>query len=158
MSDAVVAGARRRKINWVPYALLAPGILWLVVFFVAPRHDPSVHDPSAPEELSKDEKPSLIRAVIAEIRRVHKRKMVELCIAAGLSNLFLLAMPMFSMSVYDRVIPHLAMETLWALAIGVGVPSPGAAAYGPCAVPGATTNHTPPTPSPFTSPAAVSAA
>lgn len=92
-----------------------------VVFFVSPRHDPSVHDPSAPKELGKDEKPTLIRAVIDELRRVHKRKMVELCIAAGLSNLFLLAMPIFSMSVYDRVIPHLAMETLWALAIGVGI-------------------------------------
>ena len=92
-----------------------------VVFFVSPRHDPSVHDPSAPKELGKDEKPTLIRAVVEEIRRAHKRKMVELCIAAGLSNLFLLAMPMFSMSVYDRVIPHLAMETLWALAIGVAI-------------------------------------
>ncbi len=27
---------RRRAVNWVPYALLAPGLLWLVVFFVAP--------------------------------------------------------------------------------------------------------------------------
>ena len=26
----------RRRINWVPYLLLAPGLLWLVVFFVAP--------------------------------------------------------------------------------------------------------------------------
>ncbi|GAA4401381.1 ABC transporter permease subunit [Fodinibacter luteus] len=28
--------APRRRANWVPYALLAPGLLWLVVFFVAP--------------------------------------------------------------------------------------------------------------------------
>ncbi len=27
---------RRRRISWVPYLLLAPGLLWLVVFFVAP--------------------------------------------------------------------------------------------------------------------------
>src|SRR5688572_11216207 len=30
------AQAPRRRANWVPYALLAPGLLWLVVFFVVP--------------------------------------------------------------------------------------------------------------------------
>jgi len=30
------APARRLRRNWVPYALLAPGLLWLVVFFAAP--------------------------------------------------------------------------------------------------------------------------
>ena len=41
MADlAVMAPGTRhkpvRRANWVPYALLAPGLLWLVVFFVAP--------------------------------------------------------------------------------------------------------------------------
>ncbi len=39
--------------------------------------------------------------------------------ATVLVNLFVLASPMFTMSVYDRVIPNNATETLWVFAIGV---------------------------------------
>ncbi len=41
-------------------------------------------------------------------------------LATFLINLFVIAGPMFTMNVYDRIIPHNAVDTLWVLAIGIG--------------------------------------
>ncbi len=43
----------------------------------------------------------------------------DVIIASILINLFVLAIPLYTMNVYDRVIPNNAQETLWAFTIGI---------------------------------------
>lgn len=51
--------------------------------------------------------------------KLSKKIYMDVIYATVLVNLFVLASPMFTMSVYDRVIPNNATETLWVFSIGV---------------------------------------
>ena len=59
------------------------------------------------------------RLLVKEMIGQHKGTISLILIATFLSNMAMIALPLFTMSVYDRVVPNGAMETLWALSIGV---------------------------------------
>ncbi|MGL4727311.1 MAG: hypothetical protein ACRCWO_01015, partial [Bosea sp. (in: a-proteobacteria)] len=62
-----------------------------------------------------------IAGLLIHALRERKPLIIQLVIATAIINLCGLALPLFSMAVFDRVIPHAAMETLFALALGVGL-------------------------------------
>lgn len=48
-----------------------------------------------------------------------RKRLGQLLIAAALLNLCALAIPLYMRAIYDRVVPNLAIESLWALSAGV---------------------------------------
>ncbi len=82
-----------------------------VVLFVRPHFRFDARTPAA----SKPRMRHWFWSAVLQQRFVYR----DVLWAALLVNLFALAFPMFSMNVYDRVVPNNAVETLWALSIGV---------------------------------------
>jgi ATP-binding cassette subfamily C protein LapB len=50
-----------------------------------------------------------------------RRHIVEIALGSFVANLLAVAVALFSLQVYDRVIPHQSTATLWVLAIGAGL-------------------------------------
>ncbi|HSC79744.1 MAG TPA: type I secretion system permease/ATPase [Chitinolyticbacter sp.] len=81
-----------------------------IAIFVRPRFRFEARAP----ELGKIRERHWFWGVVFENWRLYR----DTLLAAFLVNLFALAMPLFSMNVYDRVVPNHATETLWVLALG----------------------------------------
>lgn len=82
-----------------------------IVFFVRPIFN---FDPRTPDT-GQVKSRHWFWSVVFQNWRLYRDSLL----AALLINLFALAMPLFSMTVYDRVVPNRAEETLWVLAVGV---------------------------------------
>jgi len=82
-----------------------------VVFFIRPVFR---FDPRAPQT-GQVRSSHWFWSVVLQNWRLYRDSLLT----ALLLNLFALAMPMFSMTVYDRVVPNRAEETLWVLSVGV---------------------------------------
>jgi ATP-binding cassette, subfamily C, bacterial LapB len=89
-----------------------------IVFFVRPK---LADDRTHQDQVEEQGPVSPVRAIVQHVLTRQRRNMVHLILAALISNALLIALPLFSMAVYDKVIPHLAWETLWALAIGIAI-------------------------------------
>lgn len=50
-----------------------------------------------------------------------RKRLVQLFLAAALLNICALALPLYMRAIYDRVVPNLAIESLWALSAGVAL-------------------------------------
>lgn len=82
-----------------------------IAIFCRPRF---VFDARAPE-VGKVKLRHWFWGVLAEQAPVYR----DVIAAALLINVFALVLPLFSMNVYDRVVPNNAVDTLWMMALGV---------------------------------------
>lgn len=74
--------------------------------------------PSCDIEVGKDRRGPATKAIVAAFR-AHWRILLNVAVVTLIINLIAIAAPLFAMQVYDRVVPNLAYDTLWVLAVGV---------------------------------------
>ena len=70
---------------------------------------------SKPVQLLKSDSRHWFWGTLARSREIF----ISVVLASVLVNLFVIATPLFTMNVYDRVVPNDALDTLWVLAVGV---------------------------------------
>lgn len=76
---------------------------------------PEQHFDARVADVPKNREGHWFWSVIAAHRRLYR----DVLLAALLINMFALAMPLFVMNVYDRVVPNHATDTLWMLSLGI---------------------------------------
>ena len=90
------------------------------IFLVRPRSAaPTENLAELVSAVAGSENADPVRGILGYMTARHRKMVVQLLIAAWFSNLMLLALPVYSGLIFDRVIPHSAFDTLWAISIGV---------------------------------------
>jgi len=109
--DALVWRPDRGSAVWEPFAdLEAEYFGWSATVF---------GDPSAIRQAGQPwEQSARTHWFWSEIYKM-RREFTPVLMASLIINLLAIALPLFSMNVYDRVIPNKAQSTLWVLAMGV---------------------------------------
>jgi len=80
-------------------------------YFIKKEHRFKQHD----KKVLQTEHKHWFWSSIAYSRSIYR----DVVVASFVINLFVLAAPLFTMNVYDRVVPNNAIETMWVLAIGI---------------------------------------
>ena len=76
---------------------------------------PKIQQPDTDSQHTPAEQNNWFWKTIAKARPLYR----DVLIASAFISLLSVAMPLFVMNVYDRVVPNAALETLWMMAIGV---------------------------------------
>jgi len=109
--DALVYAPGIAELNWIKLAELEPVYAGRAVVVET--------DPTREREGERPwDKAKRTHWFWSEVYKVRKEYWPVL-LAALIVNLLAFAMPLFTMNVYDRVIPNKAISTLWVLALGV---------------------------------------
>ncbi|MFL6780369.1 MAG: ABC transporter transmembrane domain-containing protein, partial [Sphingomicrobium sp.] len=110
-SDALVYAPGVAELNWIKLAELEPIYTGRAVVVEA--------DPTRERQGERPwDKAKRTHWFWSEVWKVRK-EFWPVLLAALIVNLLAFAMPLFTMNVYDRVIPNKAVSTLWVLALGV---------------------------------------
>jgi ATP-binding cassette subfamily C protein LapB len=90
------------------------------IFLVRPRGAvPAANLADLVADVAASDTADPVRGILGFMTARHRTLVVQLLVAAAFSNLMLLALPVYSGLIFDRVIPHSAFDTLWAISIGV---------------------------------------
>ncbi len=84
------------------------------VFFLKRKYEGLIHSKQVDKIVDSD---SWFFGTLLNFRGTYARVLL----ATFIVNLFVVAGPLFTMNVYDRVIPHNAIDTLWVLATGIAL-------------------------------------
>src|SRR6201996_8031634 len=92
------------------------------IFLVRPRNKvPAANLAELVTSVTGPEAADPVRGILSFMTARHRKLVIQLLVAAAFSNMMLLSLPVYSGLIFDRVIPHSAFDTLWAISIGITI-------------------------------------